>query len=678
MKIKHHVNKPILFLLLFFVNLSAPCQSADSSPESDKVTEKRPRFELEEIVVTADREEKAIADIPRNVTVITADDIAQAPGNSVVDLLAREAGIVMRNMYGHDKNTGIDIRGMGAASSSNVIVMVDGFRLNSPDLAGPDFSTVDINQIERIEIIRGAGSVIYGNGAVGGVVNIISKKGELTPETVIYSSYGDYETYDSRLSTRGRIKALSYSLSGSYYETDGFRDNGNFRKKDGAIRLDYDPVDFLSFNLSAYSHKDHNGFPGSTSGSGSRVETNTPNDFGDSRVDFYSGGFALDLGKWGKTSGSAGFRDRNNDYILGYSQLLSEDEQKNNISEDSNIFHLDHLLPWTMAGLDHSLQVGVDYYETDYVSTRITQDERKNGDVEENAWFAALDLSLPADFSIHTGYRRDRFDNKYRNDDYVDIISPPPPPFTLLYSEWQNGTEEKTLWKNEAFDFGLVWHPWENTTFFASYAKSFRNPNIDELSLASADLHPQKGYHFDIGLKKSFGYFLETSITWFNIKVEDEIYYDDAAGLNSNYADDTKRRGVEIDLRLYPLDSVYIWGNYSYTHARFAGSDNRIPLVPLNSGTIGLEWQALDELLVAATGIFVGSCYDGNDQSNDRYDKIASYEVYDLKVTYTHDEIRLFAGVNNIFDEKYTTIAYSETYYPMPERNFYAGMEFIF
>jgi iron complex outermembrane receptor protein len=131
--------------------------------EAQQAVEGRARFELEEIVISAAPIEERVQDIPKNVTVITSDDIAQAPSNNVVDLLAREANINLQSLFGHDKDAGVDIRGFGETAVSSVVVLVDGFRLNPPDLSGPDFTSVPLEQIERIEIVRGAGSVVYGD-----------------------------------------------------------------------------------------------------------------------------------------------------------------------------------------------------------------------------------------------------------------------------------------------------------------------------------------------------------------------------------------------------------------------------------------------------------------------------------------------------------------------------------
>ena len=85
-------------------------------------------------------------------------------------------GVVVRDFYGTGKTASVDIRGFGETAPLNVLVLVDGRRVNEIDLSGTDWTQIPIDQIERIEIVRGAGSVLYGDNAVGGVINIITKK----------------------------------------------------------------------------------------------------------------------------------------------------------------------------------------------------------------------------------------------------------------------------------------------------------------------------------------------------------------------------------------------------------------------------------------------------------------------------------------------------------------------
>lgn len=130
---------------------------------------------LPTVVVTANSLDDRVFTVPHSLTIITARDIENAGTSHLGELLSREAGLHLKSFSGGDKNASVDIRGMGDTAVSNVLVMVDGVRLNESDLSGADLSSVDLSAIERIEILRGGGAVRYGDGAVGGVINIITR-----------------------------------------------------------------------------------------------------------------------------------------------------------------------------------------------------------------------------------------------------------------------------------------------------------------------------------------------------------------------------------------------------------------------------------------------------------------------------------------------------------------------
>ncbi len=646
------------------------------------------RFEMDEVVVTATRQEDSVRRIPRNVTVITSDDIAQATSSNVVDLLAKEADLNLRSFFGSDKKAGIDIRGMGDTFVSNVIVMVDGFRLNAPDLAGADFSTVPLEQIERIEIVRGAGSVLYGDGAVGGVINIITKKGKGEPKPTFYSSYGSYDTFDNWGRFGGQAGDFSFSLNADYSSSQGYRDNGYLRKKNAGIQLGYDPGNFLRLSLGAAFHDDAYGLPGSVpkqeaDTKDDRDNTDHPHDFGRTTDKRLSVGTEMDLESFGILNLQAAFRRRDNPYVMGYSPLIAKKDQTDTIDERSWQLNAGYVTTYRIGGLEQRFQCGLDYFTTDYRRKELSKDIKKNSDVETLDWFLQNEWNLTQDLIFTSGYRRSRYTGKFRDDKYESQIIPnpsPPPPFLILPPQWTRGETDSEVWKNTAFDFGLTcFLNKRNTSLFASYSKSFRNPNVDELADADQDLRPQKGRHLDIGLRHRVAGLLEASVTFFQIKIEDEIYYgeDPSTGgwFNRNYDDKTVRRGIEIDLKVNPADCLYLWGNYSYTRAKFDKSGNDVPLVPRHKAGIGLEWHILEPLLLSVTGTLVGSRYDGNDQSNTAYAKLKSYQVIDAKLSYQYKNMKIFGSINNIFDELYSTSAYSEYYYPMPTRNAYVGIE---
>ncbi len=650
-----------------------------------------PLFKMDEMVITATREPDVIKKLPKNISVITAKDIALAPSNSVVDLLSREANLNLRSYLGSDKKAGIDIRGMGDTFVSNVIVMVDGFRLNPPDMAGPDFSTIPLDDIQRIEIVRGAGSVLYGNGAVGGVINIITKKGEKKPSFKAYSSYGDYDTYDGRFSFGGRVKNFGFNFGFSYYDSNGYRENNYFRKKDGNLTLDYSFGDILEISGSCLLHKDKVGFPGplpyddAYSGS-KREEARYQEDFGETEDYRYHGMVKLKLKKFGDITGRIGYRDRDNPYLLGYTPLLSIKDQMSKIKEQTLEYSVKYSLNYNTRGYQHKFQTGFDYYDTDYLRES-TGNERKYRDVTTKEWFLYSEFSLPGHFLLSGGYRKSDYDGDFCDYEYKDFYAPPPPPPPILppaylYSAWVKTSTTEKHWENEAFDIGLTWLPTDYLSMFVDYAKSYRIPNVDELTLADEDLKPQKGYHLDLGMRFRFRDLFEISATYFMMRIEDEIYYGEEpvtrVFVNRNYDDDTLRRGVELSAKVYPCSSVNLWGNYSYTDAKFEGTDNKIPLVPESKGSVGMQWHVFKPLTLSVVGTFVGSMYDGNDQTNDQYRKLKAYSVVDFKLMYKYKKAEIFAGLNNVFNELYSTAAYSEYAYPMPERNGYIGLKMEF
>ena len=632
-----------------------------------------PRFELNEIVVTASKIEEPIRRIPKNVTVITKEDIQQAPSNNIVDLLSRESGMTLKSLFGHDKQAGIDIRGMGATRISNIIVMMDGVRLNSPDLAGPDLSSVHLDRIERIEIIRGGGSVFYGDGAVGGVINIITKKGESEPDFRSFYSSGSYDTHDFRASFNRPISSLMLNGSADYYDSDGYRENGGIEKRDASIQAGYEWGDHIRLSLKGSIHEDRYGLPGPLinraylDSKALRRAASRPEDYGETNDRHLTADMEIETGPFGVLSVHRGYRSRRNDYILGFTKLKSEAEQMNRIDEDTRPLSVQYNLPYRFKGYKHQLWCGLDHYETEYVSERLSDDERKNGMIRQLGLFLANDWTLYNDLLWRLGYRHNRHKGRYRED--TRTIT------------WSNGDVSTRIWSNEAYETGILYDLNDDTSLYVNFSTSFRVPNVDELVKADEDLHPQEGRQIDIGVRQRIKGCMEWALSLFQMETEDEIYYmEDPNGIavNRNYEEKTLRKGLEMDVKCYPMSSLYLWGNYSYCDARLKKRETFIPLVPKHKATVGLEWQISRRLLFHLTETFVGSSFDGNDSDNNLYEKLGGYEVLDLKFTYEYKGWKVFAGVNNIFDEYYSTIAYSEAHYPMPTRNLFGGVQWRF
>lgn len=131
---------------------------------------------LDEVVVTATRFKDRFDDKPVNMTVITGEDIRRSAAKTVPDLLAEQAGIQIHDFFGNNAaTTTVDLRGFGITGTQNTLILVDGRRVVDVDLSGVQWSAFPLANVERIEIVRGGGSVMYGDGAVGGVINIITR-----------------------------------------------------------------------------------------------------------------------------------------------------------------------------------------------------------------------------------------------------------------------------------------------------------------------------------------------------------------------------------------------------------------------------------------------------------------------------------------------------------------------
>src|SRR5262245_50904730 len=170
-------------------------------------------------------------------TVITSTDIARSPGHSLQELLSREPGVQVTNRFGavNGARSQFDMRGFGAAAASNTLLLINGRRVTDLDFVGFDIASVPRESIERIEITRGnSGTVLYGDGAVGGVINIITKTGVTLPTRVRLDYTGGSFSYrEGNASFTGSKGPWSASIWSNAINSDGYRVNNFYRQLAG-------------------------------------------------------------------------------------------------------------------------------------------------------------------------------------------------------------------------------------------------------------------------------------------------------------------------------------------------------------------------------------------------------------------------------------------------------------
>jgi vitamin B12 transporter len=214
-------------------------------------------YKMSEVVVTATRTEKPLFELASSVSVIDSAEIANSNSNSVFSLLKNEAGLSFTRQGGDGTLSNIYIRG---ANADQVLVLIDGVEVNlTNDPAGVyDFSELPVDNILRIEILRGPQSTLYGSDALAGVVNIITKRGTGRPEFSFLAEGGSYNTYKALFGLNGMVNRFNYSLALSRTGSDGFsnasakygnteKDGYNFNNLSSVIG--YDLNDFTRLNL---------------------------------------------------------------------------------------------------------------------------------------------------------------------------------------------------------------------------------------------------------------------------------------------------------------------------------------------------------------------------------------------------------------------------------------------
>ena len=192
-------------------------QGESISPQSSNPIVKR----LDTVVVTATRTNTELRDVGSSITVITAEEIAARQQFEVADLLRDVPGVDVVQSGGIGSTTSVFIRG---AASDQTLVLIDGIEMNDPSSPGNgfDFANLMTDDIERIEILRGPQSTLYGSNAIGGVINIITRKGKGDPRLALSAQGGSYGTYRVGGSVNGATDLINYNLSVSHLETKSF------------------------------------------------------------------------------------------------------------------------------------------------------------------------------------------------------------------------------------------------------------------------------------------------------------------------------------------------------------------------------------------------------------------------------------------------------------------------
>ncbi|MCH8890335.1 MAG: TonB-dependent receptor, partial [Myxococcales bacterium] len=553
--------------------------SASAEPADDDRTDDEPAaLQVGDVVVTATRTETSAAQVASSVTVVTSEEIERRQLRLVTDVLRRVPGVDVRRTGGPGTTTSIFVRG---GNSNHVLVLLDGVELNDPSSPSraPTLNDLTTEDIERIEVVRGPQSVLYGGDAMSGVIQIFTKRGSSgKPKIVGSGEGGSYSTARGVVSVSGATDDLNYAISGSYWSTDGFSaktegiERDSYRNGTASARVGWKLNEQFSLD-SMFRYSDAKAqFDGFFREKGHHIDS-------EQLLARFAPKLSLFDGRWVQTLSSQ--FSRNERDTSGDSPSRFE----------GNLYALD----W---------QNEVRVVEGHLVTLGLEQQW-------EEADVAAFDDSRD-NFAVYL----------------QDQISWGERLFGTAGFRYDNSSdfESKVTYRFTA-GFSV---PEIHTIFRSSYGTGYKAPSLFELNSntfgGNPNLDPEKSEGVDVGFETSLcnDRFVATGTFFYN-DVHDLIFAVDVNPdpflfdfLNFN-VDHSEAYGVEATVDLEIIKNLRFTGNYTFTHTEVKGAPagfgiedgSRLLRRPTHKASIDLIWDFLDNRgELAANVLYVGDRRD--------------------------------------------------------------------
>ena len=555
------------------------------------------------------------------------------------------------------------MRGFSVTASSNTLVLVDGRRLNNIDISSPDLNSISLKDVERIEIVQGSAGVLFGDQAVGGVINIITNgsRGQVGSVEV---SAGSYDAVGIRAVYGDNVtKNIHYRVSAEYRESDNYRRESNkveYTNLFAKTGYDYDEGNVFA---EVQHIKENLRTPGSLLQSeldNDRRQTVVDflGDFTDSKTDVVRLGVAHNINENMSFEAEATYRDVEREIQQSFRgfAITTPSLLKSKQFELTPRF----IAVYPVENGEVQVTTGIDFIDTDYES-EITFSEDKQKMLAE---YVQVVVPLQKQLHLTVGFRHAEVEDDVK-------------------SSFTNGKQDTDV---NVAELGLTFNVNENVKLFGRLDQNFRFAKVDELTYVSpgSQLKAQTGDSVEAGIEYTNDNFLSKLVVY-KLSLEDEIAFDPSAmqpvgaffaGANVNF-DPTTHQGVILESQYKIGRMVKLSGNYTYTDATFDSgvfSGKAISGVPENSARLDINYainNSISTKLNANLGaIYIGSHFLSGDNANTQ-DKVSGYTVLDLNLAYSYMTWKFNLKVNNLTNRKYVENANSfGSKFPSPERNF--------
>jgi iron complex outermembrane receptor protein len=620
------------------------------------------------VVVTATRFADSKRDLPVGVTVITSDDLRKSATSNLPEILAQYGLLHVRDNSGSPSQQ-VDLRGFGVTGDQNTLILVDGIRLSENEQVPAQLSSIPLESIERIEIVRGSGAVLYGSGAVGGTINIITRR----PDAGVRRGYvlgrlGGYGTKEGRAGVATQSERFGFSLDASSEDTDGYRQNNNFRQNNLSGSLEARGAAgkaYLRFNANAQELA----LPGQLTEAQIKSDprqASTPNNDSERTGGTVVLGGAANLGRHELAVDLSGREKHSTSFFapsatFPFSSFI--DTQVGLVAlQPRGKFRFDAL------GRTHDIVVGVDWEDWTYVSrlgaTASDLDSPfslRRGEQENRALYAQANLWLARSTRLVLGARSQRSEDR-------------------LAEEVFPLDDRRVVRHLEAYEAALRQGFGGGWSGYAKYGKTFRLANFDDNACFAAPcaatlLEPQTSLGGELGLEyERSGWRARAAV--YQQDLENEIYFSSLVFSNINLQP-TRRRGAELEAAWHAAPTLDLRASLAYMEAIFKTgvyggvdvSGKEVPQVPDVIATAGAAWSFAPRSRLIVNARYVGEQRYDNDQGN-VFRKQPEYTLVDLKAEHTSGSLTFAFEVKNLFDVGYYSYGLwdgSNSFFAYPE-----------
>lgn len=603
-----------LLIILLFSSIVFADVPSDSQKENEEV-----------IFLSLTKMAEPLKDLGTNLTVITEKEIQEKNAKTLGDVIDGEAGISYKTYGPLGQTQSVFMRG---STAGQVLVLVDGRQVNDIGTGGgANFTAIPANMIERVEIIRGSGSAIYGTGAFGGVINVITKKATpFTPNINPYFSFGTFNTINAGITGAYANDIVSILVAPSLLSSDGYRKNSFYDSKNIFAKIAVKPNEKSEFVLSGQAYNADLGNPGSLSWSSVTAKQFENNDY--LKIDYITKIEDFDI----QISGyNANYLRKA--YDITGNPWTDYGSKYNTVNNGvKSVFTYKNLV-----------SAGIEWDKTTYKQDDIIYGiEQINRNRENTAFYLQAFLNI-GNLTLIPVVRSDQ------NTDYDDVSTSALSAIFKVNDEIKLSANTSKVWN--APTFGQIYG--DNTYYIA-------NP----------DLKPEKGVSSDIGIEYSKDKFT-VALTGFHITTEDLIQNVDTGSwvYQAQNVDESRQYGYEVELIYNMAKKIKHKLNYTYLRAEDTKLNRDLIYKPMHDINYTLTVSPVKSLK------FTGSVSYVTTILNEYRNYMKDYCLVDVRADYQITKnISIWAKCDNLTNENYQ-LSYD---YPMSGITGYSGIDIKF